>query len=342
VGRPKEKKVIVGREAQEAYVGDAAQKDRGVLALKYPLKHGVITDWEDMKLIWEYTFKDQLRVNPEGRGVMLTEAPMNPKKNREEMAQVMFETWNVGGLWVGIQAVMALHHSGRTTGMVLDSGDGVTHTVPIYEGYSLQNAILRMDMAGCDMTERMGKLLRVRGTTLVDAAEMEIVRAIKEKLAYVALDFDEETKKADKKKDYAVADYELPDGQMITVGRERFECPEALFQPELIGKYEERGIHRAVFDSIMKCDIDCRKDLYGNIVVSGGTTMTEGLPDRLQKEVIALAPNAMKIKVTAPEDRKYAVWCGASILASLSTFDSWITNEEYQEHGKRIIHQKCF
>jgi actin len=113
--------------------------------------------------------------------------------------------------------------------------------------------------------------------------------------------------------------YELPDGQVITIGAERFRCPEVLFQPSFIGM-EAAGIHETTYNSIMKCDVDIRKDLYGNIVLSGGTTMFPGIADRMSKEITALAPSSMKIKVVAPPERKYSVWIGGSILASLSTF----------------------
>merc|ERR1711931_612606 len=123
--------------------------------------------------------------------------------------------------------------------------------------------------------------------------------------------------------------YELPDGQVITVGNERFRCPEVLFKPSLIGK-ESDGIHTTTYDSIMKCDVDIRKDLYGNIVLSGGTTMFDGIADRMQKEITALAPSSLKIKIVAPPERKYSVWIGGSILSSLSTFQQmWISKQEY-------------
>ena len=136
--------------------------------------------------------------------------------------------------------------------------------------------------------------------------------------------------------------YELPDGQVITIGNERFRCPEALFQPSFLGM-ECNGIHETTYNSIMKCDVDIRKDLYGNIVLSGGTSMYPGINTRLEKEMIQLAPPTMKIKVIAPPERKYSVWIGGSILASLSTFQNmWITKEEYDESGPAIVHRKCF
>ena len=339
VGRPRYTAVMPGMENKQVFFGDEALSNRGVLTLKYPIEHGIITNWNDMELLWDYAFRHELRVDPSEHPILLTEPPLNPKKNREKMAQIMFETFNAPALYIGIQGVLALYSSGRTTGIVLDSGDGVTHAIPIYEGYSLPHAVNRVDIAGRDLTDYLKKILLERGYSFTTTAETDIVRDIKEKTSFVALNFNKEMVTAASSNTHEIT-YTLPDEQVITLGNERFRCPEVLFQPSFCG-LESQGVHELVFNSIMKCEIDIRKDLFSNVVLSGGTTSITGFTERLQTELVSLAPASTRVKVIPPP-HKYSVWCGASILSGLSTFqEMWISAEEYHEVGPAIVHRKC-
>ena len=241
-----------------------------------------------------------------------------------------------------MQGVCALYASGRTTGVVLDSGDGVSHTVPIYEGFAIPHAIQRIFLAGRDLTDYLKDILKDRGFAFTTPAELEIVRDIKETMCYVVGDYDAALKEADESH-ACEKNYELPDGRKILIGAERFKCAEILFTPQNAQKDME-GVHKYCFDSVMKCDNDVRRDLFSNVILSGGSTLFEGMAERMWQEIHQLAPTNNRIKVLAPPERLYSVWLGGSILASLSTFQTmWITKQEYDENGgPQIIHRKCF
>lgn len=329
-------------EYRDQYIGDDAQSMRGVLTLKYPLEHGIVLNWDDMESIWTYTY-DQLRVESQDFPALLTEAPLNPKYNRERMLQIMFETFEVPCLYIAVQAVMALYSTGRTTGTVFDCGDGVSHTVPVYEGYWLPHATQRMNLAGRDLTKYMMRILMERGYSFTTSAETEIIRDIKEKLSYVALDFDRELRESETS-DKCEELYMLPDGQSIRVANERFRCPEVLFNPSMLGM-DIVGIHESIYNCVRKCDVDIRKDLLENILLSGGSTLLPGLGERLHKEIATLVNprDPGRVRVISPDDRKHAVWSGSAVLAGLSTFPQMcISVQEYDEMGPEIVHRKCF
>ena len=339
VGHLNRQCVMPGMRETDCYVGSEAQKKRGILSLRYPIEHGVVTNWDDMEKIWNHTFYNELHVAPDKHPILLTEAPLNPTANREKMAQIMFETFNTPAMYIAIQAMLSLYSSGRTTGMVLECGHGVSYTVPIYDGCVLPHAILRLNLAGHDLTCYLMQILREQGHSFTTTAEQEIVRSIKEKLCYVAQDFQRETDAAAFSSTMK-QNFELPDGQVITVSDQRFRCPEALFQPSFLGM-ESDGIHEMCYNSIMKCNLDIRRDMYANIVLSGGSTMFPGFPERMQNEITALAPPTTKVKIIAPVEREYYAWIGGSVLASLPSFRQMlITKEEYNESGPSVVHRK--
>ncbi|MGH0121195.1 UNVERIFIED_CONTAM: hypothetical protein FKN15_041629 [Acipenser sinensis] len=339
IGRAKAKSMMIGAGQKDYYVGEEAQQKRGILSIKYPVEHGVVLSWDDMEKIWKNVYDNDLKIKSTERPAMVTEAPLNPLTNREKMCSVLFENFQVPAFYVAIQAVLALYASGRTSGCVMDSGDGVTHTVPIYEGYCLPHAVLRLDLAGRDLTDYNEDFLTESGVTFVSTAEKEIVREIKEKICYVAVDIQAEMAKS---KADCTKDYKLPDGKVIQVHNQMFRTPETLFQPSNIGM-EAPGIDKLLFNTIMKCDIDLRATLYSNVTLSGGSSLFEGMEARIAKEMTLMVPAGTPVKVFAPPERKISVWMGGSILSSLSSFvQMWITPAEFKEVGPNIVHRKCF
>jgi centractin len=230
--------------------------------------------------------------------------------------------------------------AGRTTGVVLDSGDGVTHAVPIYEGFAMPHSILRIDVAGRDVTCHLQLLLRKEGYKFRTSSEFEIVRTVKEKACYLSANpvKEESQQQADQEQEK----FYLPDGSEIQVGPARFRAPEVLFNPEMIGE-EAEGLHKVLAFSIQKSDLDLRKLLYSNIVLAGGSTLFRGFGDRLLNEMKREAPKDIKIRISAPHDRISSAWIGGSILASLDTFKKmWVSKKEFDEDGVKAIHRKTF
>ena len=337
VGRPRYSGVLTGLGQKSSYVGDESQSKCDFLTLRYPIEHGVVKNWDDMERIWHHTFYNELRVAPEECTVLQTEGPFNPKANREKTTQIMFETFNIPFLHQCITPLLSLYASGRSTGLVVELGGGVSHAVPIFKHHACTHAIQRLDISGSELTDHLRGLLYGRGYSFTTPAEREIVRDIKEKLCYVCIDFNETLQN-----NYSSVEknYELPDGQVITVGNELFHCTETLFNPTLMG-VSCMGLHDVVYHAATRCDIDLRTFLLRNILLAGGNTMFPGLKERVTKEVTCLANTSVNVKVTAPLERRVSSWIGGSILASLSDFRKiCISKDEYDEYGPSLVHRK--
>eukprot|EP01012_Entosiphon_sulcatum_P062625 TRINITY_DN8907_c0_g1_i1.p1 TRINITY_DN8907_c0_g1~~TRINITY_DN8907_c0_g1_i1.p1 ORF type:complete len:355 (-),score=47.96 TRINITY_DN8907_c0_g1_i1:109-1146(-) len=308
-----------------------------------PIEHGFVTNWDRMEELWHYAFFNLLRASPEEHATLLIDSSATgPKITRERITQTLFESFCVPSLLVAPHGSLALLSTGRTTGIVLEMGEGVTKIVPVYEGYSLSMASRSShSLTGSRLTDWMQKLLADRGLVV---GRHEVARDIKEKLAYVALEYAGESRCACSSPAGFEKQYELPDGNSITVGAERFRCGEALFLPELTGDtLDPSGVHTHLHSAIMNCDIDIRRDMFTNIVLSGGTSLLAGLPERLARDTTALAPPGARVVIVAPPKRQHAPWIGGSMLAVTPSYQNfWITKEEYDEAGPSIVHRKCF
>jgi actin-related protein 2 len=335
-------------ELKDVMVGDDCAKYRSFLDINYPIDNGIVRSWDDMKVVWDHTFYDKLKINPPDCRIMLTEPPMNPRSNREQLIETMFETYGFKGVYVAVQAVLTLYAQGLFTGVVVDSGDGVTHIVPVYQGFCIPHLIKRLDVAGRHVTKYFIKLLQLRGYSFNRTADYETVRQIKESLCYVGYDSALERKLA-LDTTVLVQPYQLPDGRVIKMSAERFEAPEAMFNPQLVD-VESCGVSELIFNCINSADIDTRAEFYKHIVLSGGSTMYPGLPSRIEKEMRELylqrvlkgdteKLSKFKLRVMYPPRRKHMVFVGGAVLADIMKDkpDFWISKQEYEEKGKDCL-----
>jgi len=256
------------------------------------MDNGIVRSWEDMGHLYDYTFYEKLKINPKSCKIMLTEAPSNPLKNRERTIEILFEKYGFNSCHMAIQAMLVLYAQGLLTGVVLDSGDGVSHVVPVYEGFVPSHLIRRLNVAGRHITRYLIQLMQLRGYSFNRTADFETVREIKEKLCYVAYDLKQERALANNTT-VLIQNYKLPDDTEIKIGRERFEAAEALFDPNLVEASGD-GLSHMVFNMIQDADIDMRPAYYKHIVLSGGSSMYPGLPSRLERYQGSLSRKSFK------------------------------------------------
>ncbi|VFV28264.1 Hypothetical predicted protein [Lynx pardinus] len=348
---------LVGMGEEDWFLGDEAQHKRGELSLQYPISRATVTNWANMEKIWHHSFYQVLRVALRQHPLMVTEPPLNTMSNKEKMSQILFETFNVPALYLANLGVLSLYASGQTSGTAIESGEGMTerqsapgmtYFVPIIDGCPFHQSTIQTDMAGQDLTSYLLQLLTGGGHSLVSTGDREHVRSIKEQYCYVALDFDKEEVKTDSPS-YAQK-VQLPDGQEVTLGQEKFFCPEVLFQADLMDEWWEGargrndlGIHMKAFQSISSCSPALWKILFGHVVLSGGTGSCSGLRFRMQREISTLVPLQLTCQVSTCPNSTYGAWVGGSILCSLSTFkDMWVTSQEYKDIGSSVISRRSF
>mmetsp|Transcript_5618 Transcript_5618/g.5782 ORF Transcript_5618/g.5782 Transcript_5618/m.5782 type:complete len:418 (-) Transcript_5618:448-1701(-) len=359
-----------GVEDLDFYIGDAALSNSTTHQINYPIRHGLIDNWDNMERLWQRCMFEYLRCDPEDHYVVLTEPPLNPPENREYTAEIMFETFNVPGLYIAVQAVLALAASWTSkqvterslTGTVIDSGDGVTHVIPVAEGYVIGSCIKHIPLAGRTITQFIQQLIRDRKEPVPSEDSLDVARKIKEDFCYVCPDLAKEFAKYDKNpekyfKQCSGAKKATGATWTCDVGYERFLGPEIFFNPEIFSSDFTVPLPDVVDESIVKCPIDVRRGLYKNIVLSGGTTMFKDFGRRLQRDIkrnvdlrmqLNIArlsgvthnvtpPPAIDVNVISHHMQRYAVWFGGSMLAATPEFYRVChTKAQYDEEGPRI------
>lgn len=341
VGRTKVEGVYVGTEKKESIVGEEADQKYGILNMVHPIQEGLITSWDNMEKIWNHTFYSMLKIPPEETNVLLTEAPYNPRRNREQTIKMMFETFNVPGVSLCSQSVLSLYAVGKHTAIAVDCGEGSTNIAPVYEGFLCKDTVTHNPIAGKAIHDSLIRLIEKGGQTLQSKMMKEHMRKVKEEFCYICPDFEAEN--TNYETENISTQYQLPDQNEITLGKEKFEAPEVLFNPKMFG-YECLSIQDQFMESVKKIDMDIRKDMMSNIIFNGGTTLFKGFKPRVDKEIKQVAKSMeCKIKVHCYPEAQYAAWIGGSILSSMSNFETiWVTRADYKEHGDSAVHKLCF
>ncbi|XP_002720324.1 actin-related protein T1-like [Oryctolagus cuniculus] len=341
VGHPKFNLPSARSNRIKYFVGDEALDKYGSLYLHCPIERGQVTGWDDMEKLWNHLFEVELRVKPNEQPVIMTEPSLNPRETRERIAETMFEKFDVPAFYLANHAAIALYAYACVTGLVIDSGEGLTCTVPIFEGYALPHAVTKLCVAGRDITNHLTRLLLASKCIFPCIFNKAVVDEIKESMCYITLGSNKELCKT--VEEYTPPrEYILPDGHVISIEDSMTKVPEVLFSPDQLG-INSPGLSEMVSISIMKCDTDIQKNLFADIVLCGGTTLFQGLEERLMKELEPLAFEGNPIKITASPDRCFSAWIGASVMTSLSTFKQmWVTAAEFKEFGRSVVQRKCF
>lgn len=337
VGCQSTKQTTIRQSKVETFIGEAANASPE-LTLMQPVRNGIVVDWEAADLIWRHILENDLQVATQDHPLLFTDPPFNPACNREKLVEVAFESLHSPATYVASQSVLSVYANGCVNGLVVDTGHGVSYTVPVFQGYNLPNGIQRLDLAGHYLTTFLAEKI-LRSSFPLKKEDLHTVESIKHQYCYVASDFQKEQELPNNKLQRCL---KLPDGQMITVGKELFQCPELLFHPPETSGPSSLGLPRMVEQSLCSVPQELRADMEQNVLLCGGSSLFTGFESRFQAELQhCLSPEAHVVVVAQP-NRNLSVWTGGSILASLCAFQSrWILREQYEEQGPDIVHRKC-
>lgn len=357
VGRPKYHKIDYlpsDINIDDTFVGNQAQLRRGLLKLTYPMEHGTVYDWNALETIWQQVLLHDLvgsssHYNCAGSDldsnntgfslkehtILITEHPFSNRRQREKMCEILFESFGIGAINVAMPSVLALYSTGRTTGVVVDVGDGVSCIAPVFDGFALPGSIRRIDIAGRDITKQLQLQIMKDGYSMNSSSEFEILRNMKERIGFVNY------KISNSIHDDTFQNFQLPDGKTLKVRNTSLsKSCEILFQPESFG-YEEPKIHEALYNSVLRTDADLRKKLFETIILSGGSTMFKNFGSRLLHELREIDPE-INLKVHASPERKNSCFIGGSILSSLSTFNNIAVSKRQFMEDPKSVHDKYF
>ena len=315
----------------------------GIIKLRYPIKRGIFSNEQDILLVFNYLYSklgfdsEEIQQHP----VLVSEALLNPYANREKIATSLFDNLGIPAIFFAAQPILSLFSTSSTSGVVLESGEGVTQSCVIYEGYSLPNSFERFDYGGADVSEYLKTLLKKRGYKFYNSTEFRLVNEIKENSCFcLSNNLNININDAKKGLNKNPLNYYLPDGTTISIGEERLLAPEILFNLDYIGK-EYLSFTDIIMSSINKVDIQLRQKSYENILLSGGNTAIKGLMDKLTSELKNKAYKNLKINLKTTPKPEFCCWMGGNIISTLEIFKRmWVSKNEWAEKGNKIIHLK--
>uniref|UniRef100_A0A7S1MSF0 Actin-related protein 2 n=1 Tax=Neobodo designis TaxID=312471 RepID=A0A7S1MSF0_NEODS len=335
-------------ELKDLMLGDEVRAVRHLLHITTPVRNGVVKNRDDMCLLWDHAFSSQMKIDPREHTLSLSEAPITSDRAREELFQIMFEKFGFQAIQATAQGVLALYAAGVTTGVAVDSGEGVTHCTPIYDGYAIKKANRQVGIGGNDVTENLVRLMQRRGYSFHSSADFELMRAVKEKFCYAAVNFSEEQRLSDATT-VLEKSFVLPDNTTCTIGKERFEATEVLFQPGRMG-VESDGLSTQIWNSIQASDMDVRGALFENVILAGGSSMFPGLPSRIERDMQETFVSKslggdrsklhrFKLKIHDAPRRKHMTFLGGACYSQLTAEspEMWLSREQYDEDGPSSV-----
>ncbi|XP_028641359.1 actin-like protein 9 [Grammomys surdaster] len=338
LGCQPKKQATKGQSELETFIGEAA-RSRPELRLVKPIRNGIVVDWEAAELIWRHILEHDLQVDTQEHPLLFSDPPFSPATNREKLVEVAFESLHSPALYVASQSVLSVYAHGRVNGLVVDTGHGVSYTVPVVQGYNLPHAIQRLDLAGNHLTAFLAEMLLGSGFSL-QQEDLNLVENIKHHYCYLAPDFQREQARPDQE---CKKTLKLPDGRTVTLGKELFQCPELLFHPPEIPGLSPMGLPAMAEESLLRVPQELRPHVAQNVILCGGSSLFNGLEGRFRAELLHSLSPEDHIVVMAQPNRNLSVWTGGSILASLHAFQScWVLREQYEERGPQVVYRKCY
>ena len=326
----------IKKDENKTYISSSCVQLLDNLKVYYPIKNGSFTNKDDIKLIFDYIYK-QLDISSSSEinshKILVTEPLFNSILNKRNISEYLFESLGIPSIFFGSQPVLSLLGTGRTSGTILESGDNITQCCIVKEGCSLSNTFIRNNYGGADVTGYFQDLLQRRGYFFNNSSTYQLVKKIKEKFSRTKY-----YKEPEGREESDI--FSLPDGTSIRIGNEKKDCTEALFDLHLIGK-NYSSMDKMIYDSINRTDIELRIKLFGQILLSGGNTSIKGFPEALHKEIKKRINKNIKVRLYTPLRPQFCSWIGGKVLTSLNDFKNmWINKGEWDEKGDNVFKDK--